>query len=36
MTELKQINKCNLYGNNVEVLHAGVGPLVCCGELMEM
>ena len=36
MTELKQIYKCNVCGNIVEVLHAGVGQLVCCGQPMEL
>lgn len=35
MTELKEIYKCNICGNIVEVLHTGVGELVCCGEPME-
>jgi superoxide reductase len=36
MTEVKQIYKCNICGNIVEVLHAGVGQLVCCGQPMEL
>jgi len=36
MTELKQIYKCNVCGNIVEVLHTGVGQLVCCGQPMEL
>lgn len=36
MTELKQIYRCNICGNMVEVLHAGVGTLVCCGQPMEL
>ena len=36
MTELNQVYKCNVCGNIVEVLHAGVGKLVCCGEEMEL
>jgi len=36
MTELKQIYKCNICGNIVEVIHAGVGQLVCCGQPMEL
>ncbi len=35
MTEQKQIYKCNVCGNIVEVLHAGHGELVCCGQPME-
>jgi len=36
MTKLKQIYKCNVSGNIVEVLHTGIGKLVCCGEFMEL
>jgi len=36
MTELKQIHRCNICGNIVEVLHAGIGQLVCCGQPMEL
>ena len=36
MTKLREIYKCNICGNIVEVLHAGVGELVCCGEPMEL
>ncbi|MFH1288268.1 MAG: desulfoferrodoxin [bacterium] len=36
MTELRQIYKCNICGNMVEVLHAGPGRLVCCGQPMEL
>ena len=36
MTKIKEIYKCNICGNIVEVLHAGVGELVCCGEPMEL
>ncbi|MBS3748508.1 MAG: desulfoferrodoxin [Candidatus Thermoplasmatota archaeon] len=35
MTELKEIYKCDICGNIVEVLHAGPGELVCCGEPMQ-
>jgi len=35
MTKLREIYKCNVCGNVVEVLHAGVGELVCCDEPME-
>jgi len=34
MTELNQICKCNACGNIMEVLHAGGGQLVCCGQPM--
>ena len=36
MTEQKQVYRCNVCGNIVEVLHAGKGELVCCGEPMEL
>jgi len=36
MTEQKQIYKCNICGNIVEVLRAGAGELVCCGQPMEL
>lgn len=34
MTELKQLYKCNICGNIVEVMHAGKGTLVCCEKDM--
>ena len=36
MTKQKQIYRCNICGNIVEVLHTGVGQLVCCGQPMEL
>ncbi len=36
MTIQKQVYKCNVCGNIVEVLHAGKGELVCCGQPMEL
>lgn len=36
MTERSQIYKCEICGNIVEVLHAGVGELVCCGQPMKL
>ncbi len=36
MTKLTQIYKCNVCGNVVEVLHAGRGELVCCGQAMQL
>ena len=36
MTVLKQIYKCEVCGNIVEVLHEGVGELVCCGQPMKL
>ena len=35
MAEKLQIYKCAVCGNIVEVLHGGVGELVCCGKPME-
>lgn len=34
MTERLEVYKCDLCGNIVEVLHAGPGELVCCGQAM--
>jgi superoxide reductase len=36
MTEQKQVYKCAECGNIVEVLHAGGGDLVCCGQPMKL
>ena len=36
MTEKLAIYKCNECGNIVEVLHAGGGELVCCGQPMKL
>ena len=36
MTQKKQIYKCELCGNIVEVLHEGAGALVCCGQDMKL
>lgn len=36
MTVQKQIYKCNICGNIVEVLHPGAGQLVCCEKPMEL
>lgn len=35
MTERRQVYRCNVCGNIVEVLHAGKGQLSCCGQPME-
>ncbi|MFH1439217.1 MAG: desulfoferrodoxin [Candidatus Woesearchaeota archaeon] len=35
MTELNEIYKCNVCGNMVEMVHAGAGELVCCGQPMQ-
>ncbi|MDP2646298.1 MAG: desulfoferrodoxin [Desulfobacterales bacterium] len=31
-----EVYKCDLCGNIVQVLHAGEGELVCCGESMKL
>jgi superoxide reductase len=36
MVQLKEIYKCNVCGNIVEVVHASDGQLVCCGQPMEL
>jgi superoxide reductase len=36
MANVLEIYKCDLCGNMVEVLHAGGGELVCCGEPMKL
>ena len=36
MTEENQVYKCNVCGNIVEILHTGVGQLVCCNKPMEL
>ena len=35
MAEKLEIYKCNVCGNIVEVLHGGIGELVCCEQPME-
>jgi superoxide reductase len=35
MMEKLDVYKCELCGNIVEVLHAGGGPLACCGQPMK-
>lgn len=35
MTAQLEIYKCEVCGNIVEVLHAGPGQLVCCGQPMK-
>jgi len=32
MTAQLEIYKCEICGNIVEMLHAGPGQLVCCGQ----
>jgi superoxide reductase len=36
MTEKLQIYKCEVCGNIIEMLHAGAGQLVCCGQPMKL
>jgi superoxide reductase len=36
MTARLEVYKCNVCGNIVEVLHAGGGELVCCGQPMNL
>ena len=36
MAILRGIYKCEICGNIVEVLHEGIGELVCCGEEMKV
>ena len=36
MTEKHQVYKCESCGNTVEVLLAGEGELVCCGQPMNL
>lgn len=36
MTEKKQVYRCNICGNIVEVLHIGTGKLTCCENQMEL
>ncbi|HAY21866.1 MAG TPA: desulfoferrodoxin, partial [Desulfobacterales bacterium] len=35
MTAQLEVYKCEICGNIVEVLHAGPGQLVCCGQPMK-
>ncbi|KAA8669437.1 desulfoferrodoxin [Clostridium sp. MT-14] len=36
MIEVKQVYKCEVCGNIVEVLYKGGGTLVCCGKPMKL
>ncbi len=36
MTKKLQVYKCEVCGNMVEVVHAGAGELVCCGQPMTL
>jgi superoxide reductase len=35
MTERLELYKCDVCGNIVDVMHAGPGELVCCGQPMK-
>jgi superoxide reductase len=36
MTQKLEVYKCDICGNIVEVMHNGVGELVCCGKPMRL
>jgi superoxide reductase len=36
MTKQSEIYKCAVCGNIIEVVHTGVGDLVCCGQPMQL
>ena len=36
MTQQREIYKCEICGNIIEVLHGGGGQLVCCGQPMKL
>ena len=36
MTKKGQVYVCEICGNKVEVLEAGAGTLVCCGQNMKL
>ena len=36
MTQLMELYKCKVCENVVEVVHQGVGSLVCCDEQMKL
>jgi superoxide reductase len=36
MSEEKQVYRCNICGNIIEILHLGVGKLVCCDNEMQL
>lgn len=36
MTKKKQIYKCEICGNIIEILHEGSDTLVCCGQPMKL
>ncbi|MFC1721541.1 desulfoferrodoxin [Patescibacteria group bacterium] len=36
MAKIKEVYRCNICGNIIEVLHGGKGELVCCGQPMQL
>ncbi len=36
MTKRLEVYKCEVCGNMVEMVHAGIGELVCCGQPMKL
>lgn len=36
MTKLREVYRCEICGNVVEILHEGTGTLVCCGQPMSL
>lgn len=36
MTKLNEIYKCSICGNIAEMVHTGVGEMVCCGKEMNL
>lgn len=36
MTSILEVYKCNVCGNIIELIYNGGGPLVCCGQPMEL
>lgn len=36
MVKLNEVYRCSICGNIVEVVHANVGELVCCGKPMDL
>jgi superoxide reductase len=36
MTNVGEKYKCNICGNEVEVIHEGMGELICCGKPMQL
>ncbi len=36
MSQQKEVYKCEICGNIIEVLHSGAGKLICCGKEMKL